>query len=133
VAQKEHAQIYPPAGGWNTDANEIGRRTREVVIAGCGWGSSALLVRSDWRPSELRSAETTVGGIAEGRRFVYLWRWQEDTRYVKPWRNSRDRRSDRSRVQDRAALATYFSGSRSAGFWIMCPGPRARTRQAICC
>ena len=109
TAQKEHEQIYPQPGWVEHDAEEIGRRTQDVI-------TEAMQQRG------LRSGDIAAIGIANQRETTVVWNrktgkpvanalvWQ-DTRvsdYVSDL--ARDGGQDRFRAKTGLPLATYFSG-----------------------
>ncbi len=109
TAQKEHEQIYPQPGWVEHDAEEIWRRTQDVITA-------AMQQRG------LRAGDIAAIGIANQRETTVLWNrktgkpvanalvWQ-DTRvsdYVSEL--ARDGGQDRFRAVTGLPLATYFSG-----------------------
>ena len=124
VAQAEHEQIYPEPGWVEHDANEIWRRTREVIAA-------ALEQRA------LRSADLAAIGITNQRETTVVWDrrsgqpihnalvWQ-DTRVASAVAEmARDGGQDRFRAKTGLPLATYFSALKAR--WILdhVPGARA--------
>jgi glycerol kinase len=109
TAQREHEQIYPQPGWVEHDAEEIWRRTQDVI-------TEAMQQRG------LRANDIAAIGIANQRETTIVWNrktgkpvanalvWQ-DTRvsdYVSEL--SRDGGQDRFRVRTGLPLATYFSG-----------------------
>ena len=109
TAQKEHEQIYPQPGWVEHDAEEIWRRTRDVI-------TEAMQQRG------LRPTDIAAIGIANQRETTVVWNrktgkpvanalvWQ-DTRvsdYVSDL--ARDGGQDRFRAKTGLPLATYFSG-----------------------
>jgi glycerol kinase len=125
VAQKEHEQIYPEPGWVEHDANEIWRRTRDVI-------ASALQQRA------LRASDLAAVGITNQRETAVVW----DRRSGQPVHNAlvwQDTRvapavaemaasggQDRFRAKTGLPLATYFSALKIQ--WILdhVPGARAR-------
>jgi len=125
VAQKEHEQIYPRPGWVEHDANEIWRRTREVI-------AEALEQRG------LRAADLAAIGITNQRETTVVW----DRRTGSPvhnalvWQDTRvadavadlagDGGPDRFRPRTGLPLTTYFSGLKLR--WILenVPGVRER-------
>ena len=108
VAQKEHEQIYPAAGWVEHDANEIWRRTREVI-------ADALAQRA-LRPSDLagigitNQRETTVVWDRQSGQPVYNALVWQDTRVAGAVAQmSADGGQDRFRGKTGLPLATYFS------------------------
>ena len=125
VAQKEHEQIFPQPGWVEHDANEIWRRTEEVV--------EAALKQKGLRPSDLAAV-----GITNQRETTVLWDrktgqpvynalvWQ-DTRvdaYVSEL--ARNGGPDRLRAKTGLPLATYFSGLKIR--WVLDNVPGVRKR-----
>jgi len=125
VAQKEHEQIYPQPGWVEHDANEIWRRTQEVI-------ADALEQRG------LRPADLAAIGITNQRETTVVWDrrtgspvynalvWQ-DTRVADAVADlARDGGPDRFRAQTGLPLTTYFSGLKLR--WILenVPGVRER-------
>jgi glycerol kinase len=125
VAQQEHEQIYPQPGWVEHDANEIWRRTQDVI-------AEALRQRS------LRAGDLAAIGITNQRETTVVWDratgepvcnaliWQ-DTRvdgYVAEF--ARRRGPDCFRAQTGLPLSTYFSALKIR--WILdnIPGVRAR-------
>jgi glycerol kinase len=107
--QREHQQIYPQAGWVEHDAEEIWRRTQEVI-------AGALQQRA-LQPSDLAAI-----GITNQRETTVLWErktgkpvhnaivWQ-DTRVAEDVTEfSRDGGQDRFRERTGLPLSTYFSG-----------------------
>jgi len=109
TAQKEHEQIYPKPGWVEHDAEEIWRRTRDVI-------TEAMQQRG------LQATDIAAIGIANQRETTVVWNrktgkpvanvlvWQ-DTRvsdYVSEL--ARDGGQDRFRAKTGLPLATYFSG-----------------------
>jgi len=125
VAQKEHEQIFPQPGWVEHDANEIWRRTREVI-------AGALEQRG------LTAADLAAIGITNQRETTVVWDrhtgapvyhavvWQ-DTRTVDAVAElARNDGSDRFRAKTGLPLATYFSALKLR--WILdhVAGARAR-------
>jgi glycerol kinase len=123
IAQKEHEQIYPKAGWVEHDAEEIWRRTQEVI-------AEAMQARG------LRPKDLAAIGITNQRETTVVWNrktgkpvhnalvWQ-DTRVedeVKEF--ARDGGQDRFRHKTGLPLAAYFSGLKIR--WILenVPGVR---------
>jgi glycerol kinase len=109
TAQKEHEQIYPQPGWVEHDAEEIWRRTQDVI-------TEAMQQRG------LRPSDVAAIGIANQRETTVVWNrktgkpvanalvWQ-DTRvsdYVSEL--ARDGGQDRFRKKTGLPLASYFSG-----------------------
>jgi glycerol kinase len=126
TAQKEHEQIYPQPGWVEHDAEEIWRRTQDVI-------TEAMQQRG------LRAGDIAAIGIANQRETTVVWNkntgkpvanalvWQ-DTRvsdYVSDL--ARDGGQDRFRAKTGLPLATYFSGLKIR--WLLEHVPKVR-RQA---
>ncbi len=126
MAQKEHEQIFPQPGWVEHDANEIWRRTREVI--------AEALEQRGLRPSDLAAI-----GITNQRETTVVWdRTDRRARLQRPglaghahrrgrWRNwPRDGGGDRFRAKTGLPLATYFSALKIR--WILdnVAGARAR-------
>lgn len=123
--QREHEQIYPRPGWVEHDAEEIWRRTREVIAA-------ALEQRA------LAASDLAAVGITNQRETTVLW----DRKTGKPVHNAivwqdtrvaddvaafaRQGGQDRFRLQTGLPLTTYFSGLKIR--WILenVPGVRQR-------
>jgi glycerol kinase len=116
VAQKEHEQIYPQPGWVEHDANEIWRRTQEVI--------AGALEQRGLRPSDLAAI-----GITNQRETTVVWDrrtglpvhhalvWQ-DTRVAGAVTElARDGGPDRFRAKTGLPLTTYFSGLKLQ--WIL--------------
>jgi glycerol kinase len=116
VAQKEHEQIYPQPGWVEHDANEIWRRTQEVIADG-------LTQRG------LRASDLAAIGITNQRETTVVWDrrtglpvhnalvWQ-DTRVADAVAElARDGGPDRFRAKTGLPLTTYFSGLKIR--WIL--------------
>ena len=109
TAQKEHEQIYPQPEWVEHDAEEIWRRTQDVI-------TEAMQQRG------LRAGDIAAIGIANQRETTVVWNrktgkpianalvWQ-DTR-VSDYGSelARDGGPDRFRAKTGLPLATYFSG-----------------------
>jgi glycerol kinase len=125
VAQKEHEQVYPQPGWVEHDANEIWRRTQDVI-------AEAMRERG------LRASDLAAIGITNQRETTVVWDrhtgepvynalvWQ-DTRvdgYVADLAGNGG--LDRFRAATGLPLTTYFSGLKIR--WILdhVPGVRAR-------
>ena len=125
VAQKEHEQIFPQPGWVEHDANEIWRRTREVI-------AEALEQRA------LTAGDLAAIGITNQRETTVVWdRHTGDPVYnALVWQDTRtagavaelaaDGGGDRFRAKTGLPLATYFSALKIR--WILdnVPGVRAR-------
>jgi glycerol kinase len=125
VAQKEHEQIYPQPGWVEHDANEIWRRTQEVI-------AGALEQRG------LRASDLAAIGITNQRETTVVWDrrtgspvyhalvWQ-DTRVADAVAElARDGGPDRFRAKTGLPLTTYFSGLKLG--WILDHVPGVRER-----
>ena len=123
TAQKEHEQIYPQPGWVEHDAEEIWRRTQDVI-------TEAMQQRG------LRAGDIAAIGIANQRETTVVWNkntgkpvanalvWQ-DTRvsdYVSDL--ARDGGQDRFRAKTGLPLATYFSGLKIR--WLLEHVPKVR-------
>jgi len=123
TAQKEHEQIYPQPGWVEHDAEEIWRRTQDVI-------TEATQQRG------LRAGDIAAIGIANQRETTVVWNkntgkpvanalvWQ-DTRvsdYVSDL--ARDGGQDRFRAKTGLPLATYFSGLKIR--WLLEHVPKVR-------
>ena len=123
TAQKEHEQIYPQPGWVEHDAEEIRRRTQDVI-------TEAMQQRG------LRASDIAVIGIANQRETTVAWSrktgkpvanalvWQ-DTRvsdYVSDL--ARNGGQDRFRAKTGLPLATYFSGLKIR--WLLEHVPKLR-------
>ena len=125
VAQKEHEQIYPQPGWVEHDANEIWRRTREVIAL-------ALEQRA------LAASDLAAIGITNQRETTVVWDRDtgEPVHNALVWQDTRtaeavaelagDGGSGRFRAKTGLPLATYFSALKIR--WILdnVPGVRAR-------
>jgi glycerol kinase len=127
VDQREHEQIFPQPGWVEHDAEEIWRRTKEVI-------AGALEQRA------LTAADLAAVGITNQRETTVLW----DRKTGKPvhnaivWQDTRvvdevaafakNGGQDRFRAQTGLPLTTYFSGLKTR--WILenVPGVRERAR-----
>src|SRR5229473_2254440 len=127
VAQKEHRQIYPRPGWVEHDANEILRRTHEVI--------GEALQQRRLQPSDLAAV-----GITNQRETTVVWErktgrpvanaivWQ-DTRVADDVATfSKQDGQDRFRAQTGLPLSTYFSGLKLR--WILENVPDARAKAA---
>jgi glycerol kinase len=116
VAQKEHEQIYPQPGWVEHDADEIWRRTQEVIALG-------LTQRG------LHAKDLAAIGITNQRETTVVWDrrtglpvhnalvWQ-DTRVADAVAElARDGGPDRFRAKTGLPLTTYFSGLKIR--WIL--------------
>jgi glycerol kinase len=123
VAQREHEQIYPRPGWVEHDAEEIWRRTEEVM-------AEAM------RQKSLRPGDLAAIGITNQRETTVVWNrktgrpvnnaivWQ-DTRVEDAVSEfSRDGGQDRFRAKTGLPLATYFSGLKIR--WILDNVPQVR-------
>jgi glycerol kinase len=132
IAQKEHEQIYPRAGWVEHDAEEIWRRTQEVI-------AEAMQSRG-LRPQDLAAIGITnqretaiVWNRKTGRPVCHALVWQ-DTRVDEAVHDfARDGGQDRFREKTGLPLATYFSALKLR--WILnnVPGVReqAESGEAI--
>jgi glycerol kinase len=127
VAQREHEQIYPRPGWVEHDAEEIWRRTEEVI-------AEAM------RQKSLRPGDLAAIGITNQRETTVVWNrrtgrpvnnaivWQ-DTRVEDAVAYfSRDGGQDRFRAKTGLPLATYFSGLKIR--WILDNVPKIREQAA---
>ena len=125
VAQKEHEQIFPKPGWVEHDAQEILRRTEEVI-------ADALAQRS------LRASDLAAIGITNQRETTVLWEqktgkpvanaivWQ-DTRVADDVaRFVRNGGQDLFRPQTGLPLSTYFSSLKLRWLLQNIPGARAK-------
>jgi glycerol kinase len=116
VAQREHEQIFPKPGWIEHDADEIWRRTQEVI-------------EEAMRAKELRPEDLAAIGITNQRETTVVWNrktgrpvynalvWQ-DTRVGDAVAEfSREGGQDRFREKTGLPLATYFSGLKIR--WIL--------------
>lgn len=125
VSQKEHEQIFPQPGWVEHDANEIWRRTEEVI--------DAAMKQKGLRPSDLAAIgitnqrETTVVWDRKSGHPVYNALVWQDTR-VDSYVNELSRRGVGDRVREKTGLplATYFSGLKIR--WVLDNVPGARER-----
>ena len=123
TAQAEHEQIYPRAGWVEHDAEEIWRRTQEVI-------AEAMRLRG-FRPQDLAAI-----GITNQRETTVVWNrntgepvsnaivWQDTRVEDAVGEFSRDGGQDRFREKTGLPLATYFSGLKIR--WILNHVPGAR-------
>src|SRR4051794_6835507 len=125
VSQKEHEQIYPEAGWVEHDANEIWRRTREVIV-------EALAKRALHPPVFPPSGTPTqreppvVWDRKTGQPVYNALVWQ-DTRVAGAVAEmAREGGQDRFRAKTGLPLATYFSALKIA--WILDNVPGVRER-----
>jgi glycerol kinase len=127
VAQKEHRQIFPQPGWVEHDAEEILRRTQEVV-------GEALRQRG------LQASQLAAIGITNQRETTVVWErktgrpianaivWQ-DTRVAEDVARFAEKGGqDRFRKQTGLPLSTYFSALKLR--WILQNIPHARQRAA---
>src|SRR3984893_1432074 len=125
VAQKEHEQIYPQPGWVEHDADEIWRRTQEVIALG-------LTQRG------LHAKDLAAIGITNQRETTVVWDrrtglpvhnalvWQ-DTRVADAVAElARDGGPDRFRARTGLPLTTYFSALKIR--WILDHIPTVRDR-----
>jgi glycerol kinase len=125
VAQREHEQIYPKPGWVEHDADEIWRRTEEVI-------AGALQERG------LSAADLAAIGITNQRETTVLWdrKTGEPVYNALVWQDTRTAGAvaemaaaggiDRFRAKTGLPLATYFSALKIR--WVLdnVPGVRAR-------
>jgi glycerol kinase len=125
VAQKEHEQIYPQPGWVEHDANEIWRRTQDVI-------------EEAMRERGLRASDLAAIGITNQRETTVVWdrHTGEPVCNALVWQDTRvdtdvttlaaDGGPDRFRAKTGLPLTTYFSGLKIR--WILdnIPGVRAR-------
>ena len=125
VAQKEHEQIFPHPGWVEHDANEIWRRTREVIA---GALEQRGLVTSDLAAIGITNQrETTVVWDRHSGAPVYNALVWQDTRTAGAVAElARNGGGDRFRTKTGLPLATYFSALKIR--WILdnVSGARAR-------
>jgi glycerol kinase len=125
VDQREHEQIHPRAGWVEHDAQEIWRRTREVI--GGALASSGA-----------EAGEVAAIGIANQRETTVLWdrATGEPVHNAIVWQDTRtdalvrelagEQGLDRLRGAVGLPLSTYFSGPKLAWLLDSVPGARAR-------
>ncbi len=123
--QREHEQIHPRAGWVEHDANEVWRRTREVI-------GGALAV------SDAEAGDIAAIGITNQRETAVVWDREsgEPIHNAIVWQDTRtdalvrELAGDRglNRLRDRVGLplSTYFSGPKIT--WILEHVPGARER-----
>jgi glycerol kinase len=123
VAQKEHEQIYPRAGWVEHDAEEIWRRTQEVIV-------EAMQLRG-FRPKDIAAIgitnqrETTVVWNRKTSKPVYNALVWQDTRVEDEVAEfARNGGQARFREKTGLPLATYFSGLKIR--WILNNVPGVR-------
>jgi glycerol kinase len=123
IAQKEHEQIYPRAGWVEHDAEEIWRRTQEVIV-------EAMQLRG-LRPKDLAAVgitnqrETTVVWNRKTAQPVYNALVWQDTRVDDAVHEfARNGGQDRFREKTGLPLATYFSALKIR--WILNDVPGVR-------
>ena len=116
VAQKEHRQIYPRPGWVEHDADEILRRTHEVI-------GEALQQRG------LQAADLAAIGITNQRETTVVWErktgrpianaivWQDTRVGDEVAKFAKQGGQDRFRAQTGLPLSTYFSGLKLR--WIL--------------
>jgi len=116
--QQEHTQIYPKPGWVEHDPLEIWFRTGEVL-------QNAL------RKSALTSEDIAAIGVTNQRETTVVWDQTTGMPYYNAivWQDTRtdticnrlaaDGGQDRFRGKVGLPLATYFSGQKSNGCWIM--------------
>jgi glycerol kinase len=127
ISQKEHAQIYPQPGWVEHDAEEIWRRTQQVM--------EAALVEPG-----LRSTDFAAIGITNQRETTVLWdrKTGNPVYHAIVWQDTRTAPAvaemaatvgpGRFRLETGLPLATYFSALKIR--WILdnVPGVRARAQ-----
>lgn len=125
AAQKEHEQIYPQPGWVEHDAEEIWRRTQEVI-------AEALEQRG------LRAGDLAAIGVTNQRETSVLWErktgkpvsnavvWQDTRTTDLVAQFAKDGGQDRFRAKTGLPLATYFSGLKIRWLLDHVPGLRAR-------
>ena len=123
VAQKEHEQIYPQPGWVEHDANEIWRRTREVMALAL---EQRALVAGDLAAIGITNQrETTVVWDRHSGAPVYnALVWQDTRTSGAVAELARHGGSDRFRAKTGLPLATYFSALKIR--WILDNVPGAR-------
>jgi len=127
VAQKEHRQIYPRPGWVEHDADEILRRTHEVI-------GEALQQRG------LQPADLAAIGITNQRETTVVWErktgrpianaivWQDTRVGDEVAKFAKQGGQDRFRAQTGLPLSTYFSGLKLR--WILENVADARVKAA---
>lgn len=127
VAQKEHRQIYPRPGWVEHDADEILRRTHEVI-------GEALRQRG------LQPADLAAIGITNQRETTVVWErktgrpianaivWQDTRVGGEVAKFAKHGGQDRFRAQTGLPLSTYFSGLKLR--WILENVANARAKAA---
>lgn len=127
VAQKEHRQIYPQPGWVEHDADEILRRTREVI-------GEALRQRG------LQPTDLAAIGITNQRETTVVWErktgrpianaivWQDTRVGDEVAKFAKPSGQDRFRAQTGLPLSTYFSGLKLR--WILENVADARAKAA---
>lgn len=127
VAQKEHRQIYPRPGWVEHDADEILRRTHEVI-------GEALQQRG------LQAADLAAIGITNQRETTVVWErktgrpianaivWQDTRVGDEVAKFAKQGGQDRFRAQTGLPLSTYFSGLKLR--WILENVADARVKAA---
>src|SRR5436190_20587969 len=127
VSQKEHEQIYPKPGWVEHDAQEILRRTEEVV-------AEALSQRG------LRASDLAAIGITNQRETTVVWErktgkpisnaivWQDTRVSDDVAAFAKEGGQDRFRAQTGLPLSTYFSGLKLR--WILRNVAGAKERAA---
>jgi glycerol kinase len=127
VAQKEHRQIYPRPGWVEHDADEILRRTHEVI--------GVALQQRGLQPSDLAAI-----GITNQRETTVVWErktgrpianaivWQDTRVGDEVAKFAKQGGQDRFRAQTGLPLSTYFSGLKLR--WILENVADARAKAA---
>src|ERR1700686_4802539 len=127
VAQKEHRQIYPRPGWVEHDADEILRRTHEVIgeaLQQRGLQASDLAAIGITNQRET----TVVRERKRGQTISTATVWQDTRVAGEVARFASDGGQDRFRPQTGLPLSTYFSGLKLR--WILQNVPGARQRAA---
>lgn len=116
AAQEEHRQIYPQPGWVEHDAEEIWRRTQQVI-------------RSAMEANGLRLSDLAAIGITNQRETVVIWNkktgkpihnaivWQDTRVAASVAQYAKQGGQDRYRAKTGLPLATYFSGLKIR--WIL--------------
>jgi glycerol kinase len=127
VAQKEHRQIYPRPGWVEHDAEEILRRTHEVI--------GEALQQQGLQPSDLAAI-----GITNQRETTVVWErktgrpvgnaivWQDTRVADEVAKFAKQGGQDRFRAQTGLPLSTYFSGLKLR--WVLQNVADARAKAA---
>jgi glycerol kinase len=128
VAQKEHEQIFPRPGWVEHDAEEILKRTSEVIGAGLG---DAGLNRDDLAAAGITNQrETTVVWERDTGKPVYNAIVWQDTRTDRICAElARDQGADRFREICGLPISTYFSGPKVMWIFENVDGVRERAER----